>query len=222
MKRSEGEEAVMGGSSCSNPDSTNTWHGNGTIGMVFMHEGQGTLISALTVLAENSESVLSQKIVTPSMQRGAVYPKDFIGFTTKGLYGGDSNSDIAIVTLQEPLRKDFKYNYIQDIGDIKGYADAKVLERVRKFGAGSGYTEGIVSSVTFSTRYYGNIPVFPQCTLSDLLLINPIEKGDFATFGDTGSYIVNSDNMVVGMLLGFEEGFAYAMPSKNILKFLQS
>ena len=221
MERSEEEEAVMGGSSCSNVDSTNTWHGNGTIGMVFMHEGQGTVISAMTVLAENSESILSQKIVTPSMQRGAVYPKDFIGFTTKGLYGGDSNSDIAIATLQKPLHKDFKYNYIQSIGDIKGYADAKVMERVRKFGAGSGYTEGVVSSVTFSTPY-GNIPVFPQCTLTDLLLINPTEKGEFAIFGDTGSYIVNNDNMVVGMLLGFEEGFAYAMPSKNILKFLQS
>ena len=209
----------MGGSSCSDPDSHSVWHRNGTIGMFFMLKDQPTFIGAMSVFSMNSENPISQKVMTPSMQRGGIYPQDFIGFTTKSLYCGDSNSDISIATLQLPFHQNFIYNSIHTIGDIKGYADAKEREKVRKYGAGSGYTEGVVSSTTFTTTH-GGTPEFPACILHNQILINPIEKGEFAVEGDAGAYVVNKDNEVVGMIIGFHEGYTYAMPSKCILKFL--
>lgn len=54
------------------------------------------------------------------------------------------------------------------------------------------------------------------------MIVPPDEHGDnFAGPGDIGTYIVNSDNMVVGMVIGFGDGYTYATPSADILRFLR-
>lgn len=90
-----------------------------------MLQGTERVISTMSVFAMNSEDPVSQKVMTPSEQRGGIYPNDFIGFTSDSWYGEE---DVAIASLELPLHKDFKYDAIMNIGTIRGYADAQVRD----------------------------------------------------------------------------------------------
>jgi hypothetical protein len=102
----------------------------------------------------------------------------------------DADVDCGLVELKEDLVADISsssmVNRIEGIGDISGVAQAVCFERVRKRGAGTQVTEGIVVDV----RYEGS-----------QILIRPTGGSSvFADFGDSGSVLVNDSDKIVGLV----------------------
>lgn len=79
-------------------------------------------------------------------------------------------------------------NKIEDIGTIAGVAQAVCYEVVRKRGAATRLTSGVIVDVLFD---------------GSKILVNPcIGYDNFNEPGDSGAVIVNSANKVVGLLVG--------------------
>jgi hypothetical protein len=134
--------------------------------------------------------------------------------------------DAAIAKLDDDVKSD---PMIVDIGPVKGTAaiglqdilvklpDGSSLSRgyrVRKRGVTTLLTEGIVTSVdaTFENSDEKSVPVF----LSHQIVVQPMAgpyRGAFVLKGDSGSAVVNDQNMVVGLLIGGDaEGKGYVSP----------
>lgn len=91
----------------------------------------------------------------------------------------DASSKVAI---------DATENLIEEIGTILGVAQAVCYEVVRKRGAATRLTSGVVVDVLYE---------------GTKILINPCtEYPNFCEPGDSGAVIVNSANKVVGLLIG--------------------
>lgn len=77
---------------------------------------------------------------------------------------------------------------VHGVGLIQGVAQAVCYERVRKRGSATGVTFGVIVDVLYE---------------GSNILINPCtEFTNFTQPGDSGAVIVNSDNKVVGLLIG--------------------
>jgi hypothetical protein len=134
--------------------------------------------------------------------------------------------DAAIAKLDGDRQSD---PMIVDIGPVKGTAPISLQEilggpsnenseprgyRIRKRGVTTLLTEGIVTSLnaTFQNSDQNSEPVF----LRDQILVQPMAGlfyGAFALKGDSGSAVVNDENMVVGLLIGGDgEGRGFVSP----------
>ena len=91
------------------------------------------------------------------------------------------------------------------IGELKR-RDIRKKVRVRKLGAGTGGTQGIVDSVTLTFRVPGNSFLFQ-------IGIKPLPGEDrFSDFGDSGAVVVRG-NELVGLLHGVTDSGRIAVAS---------
>ena len=98
---------------------------------------------------------------------------------------------------------------------------------MKKFGASTGYTEGIVTSDTLSIEHSGdsNFPPFTLYNQIKVISADSTKWPAFAAPGDSGAFILNDDNQIVGMVVGggvssSGRPFAYANPIHDILRIL--
>lgn len=119
-----------------------------------------------------------------------------IGVVTNAVDDGDL--DCAIVEIREKLADKITnagtVNSIQDINNITGVSGVVCFDTVRKRGAATQVTTGVIVDIA----YDGN-----------RLLINPVPGtigGKFADFGDSGAVIVDNTDKVIGLLIGAERG----------------
>ena len=123
---------------------------------------------------------------------------DLVAHNTKGKKLG-SDVDVAIAKLDDKIEGS---NHVLTIGTLKGFNDAYVGMKVRKYGITTYYTEGQVIQVGVviidDNWYYTGLYIqqgYPK--------INPF--GRFSDHGDSGSVIVDADNYIVGLLWGGDD-----------------
>jgi hypothetical protein len=138
--------------------------------------------------------------------------------------------DAAIAKLDGDVKSD---PMIVDIGPVKGTATIGLQDilvsvpsggtevlgyRVRKRGVTTLLTEGIVTSIgaTFQNSDQNSESIF----IRDQIVVQPMAGpyyGAFVLKGDSGSAVVNDQEMVVGLVVGGDEtGQGYVSPIKEI------
>jgi hypothetical protein len=166
----------------------------GTLGcLVTMDDGSGKIVglTASHVVAYNTEDVL------PEREIGQPYKIVCCCCCVKNIIGKvldserDNKRDCAIIQLHDDIVDDIKtkgtINEILEIGNILGKAVAEHGTVVRKRGAATKLTKGVVVDISFG----GN-----------QILISPDDKDRFADCGDSGAIVVNERNQVIGLLWG--------------------
>ena len=142
--------------------------------------------------------------------------------------------DAAIARLDGDVKAD---PIIVDIGPVKGTAAISLQEiladasnenseprgyRVRKRGVTTLLTEGIVTAL--NGTFHNSDEHSEQLFLRDQIVIQPmmgLGHGAFTLKGDSGSAVVNDQNMVVGLVIGGDgHGRGYASPIKEIERLL--
>ncbi|MEX6688086.1 hypothetical protein QTN47_11305 [Danxiaibacter flavus] len=102
----------------------------------------------------------------------------------------DANVDCALIDLKQNLIDDISsssmQNFIEGIGGVNGVAQAVCFEHVKKRGAATELTEGIVVEVVFD---------------GSQILVRPDAGANvFADFGDSGAVLLNAANKVIGLI----------------------
>jgi hypothetical protein len=138
------------------------------------------------------------------------------------VYGRDPETQFTVDAAIAEFEGKIKYDpFIQDIGPVKGTATILPTDlangdfRVWKRGAMTQITEGIVISTDLTypdtknnMQWVNQIKVMP---------ISGLYRGIMCVHGDSGSVLVNKDNMVVGLIhQAGEDGSAFANHIKEV------
>lgn len=108
---------------------------------------------------------------------------------------------------------------IHRIGAPTGIRDPQPGERVRKTGRTTEYTEGIVTGLGAVVGVsYGTGKGTAQFV--DQIVIEQEDGGEFSAGGDSGSAIVGSDGMVVGLLFAGGSGRTIACKITEVVRLL--
>ncbi len=78
-------------------------------------------------------------------------------------------------------------------------AQAQAGDRVSKFGAATGFTEGVVADVSYPDHWYWE---YRSENAPRQIRIAPSGKGAFAEIGDSGAAVFNRRDEIVGILWG--------------------
>lgn len=118
----------------------------------------------------------------------------------------NNHLDCAVINLHDDIIAEIKsaggINKIAEIGSYKGKAIATAGMKVKKRGAATGLTHGIVKDVAFD---------------SNQILIGPDENYErFADFGDSGSIVLNADDRIVGLLWATERN-RFRIPHEPVI-----
>jgi hypothetical protein len=189
-------------------------HGKtGTLGCLARDKADGTAVYALTnqhVVADSEGKIsLSRPFLrldkTPDPGLDSFDPLGYTAAATR-----DQTIDAAL------LRIDAGFEWlpkIKQIGFVRGTHEVDLAEsvtlayRVRKFGARTGLTGGIVIAIAVE-----RVNVFDVYLKFDMIIrpnrpAAPHENDSayFSYFGDSGSVVVNDDDEIVGLLWGGEK-----------------
>jgi hypothetical protein len=189
----------------------------GTLGCVVFLAGDGGsyLLSAAHVLAPDGESKVGDVIVTAAQSRGGSQPiATLADFEPLRFDGTGNQMDAAIARL---VRKTDVVLNIPMIGLLQPEPMGPILyQSVRKFGATSGHTLGIVTDVSADVelRPIGQDPMLYRSAIHVAGCERPFSQG-----GDSGSVVVDAlSNRPVGILFGGDGGYrTFVTPMERIL-----
>jgi hypothetical protein len=201
----------------------------GTIG-AFVRPTQGggaAILSNNHVLANENRARRCDAILQPGGYDNGKNPEDAIAKLTKFIRlrrAGVNFVDAAIATVNEGVKTD--NTTLPGIGALKGVSTEPASEQleVRKTGRTTGATRGRVTAFELDR-------VMVDYDMGTLRFDNQLEidgdTGSFSSGGDSGSLIVNSDNLAVALLFaGSDQGGAhgygvtYANPIRTVLDAL--
>lgn len=90
--------------------------------------------------------------------------------------------------------------------------------RVKKMGSGTGYSEGMVVDVNYPDRAFVDGEAYDA---PNQLLVSPLGEGAFSKDGDSGSVLLDEQNLVVGLLWGSNaRGEGVACPIEPLVEAL--
>lgn len=120
----------------------------------------------------------------------------------KAIFGAEvpDQVDYAVADIAEGVEVT---NDVLEIGTLKGFGNAFVRQEVRKYGITTALTTGQVTYVGYYIIKPLNVYVYTGITIYEGWP-DIIYRGRFSDKGDSGSVIVNNDNLVVGLLWGGE------------------
>lgn len=130
----------------------------------------------------------------------------------------DDEVDVAVM---KPIN-DFKINAaIKGIGipyfsRTISYSDKNNKTRVVMFGTVSGYREGIVIDNSTEIEIYYDDKT--KNLFKNLITIKAESHPTFSIQGDSGSFVLDEDNYLIGMIVGGYKDISYAIPIETILK----
>jgi hypothetical protein len=149
----------------------------------------------------------------PSRVDGGSCPADTFGTLTRATLS--EHVDGSVITIDSGEATDCS---IEEIGDVKGQTAATLNTAVRKRGRTTGLTYGKVTSVDASvTINYGD--GLGSHTLKNQIRVepDPTKSAQFSDHGDSGSVVVDANNMVIGLLFGGSSVATYANPIQFVL-----
>ena len=197
-------------------NSSNTIDSFGSIGGSVLHKG-------VTYLMTCFHCVYEQKMNWTSIIQDVNTSVSFLA-DARPVIGGEikftiRNSSVDIALLQ--LKPGFEtQNIIPEIGQITGFEFLEKDDRykvwVSKYGAKTEYTEGVF------------LGIFPQLGapyppkkkihhLSNLLMFESKGSKPFADKGDSGSWIINSEKKLVGVVVMVKDGITFAISMNSIV-----
>jgi hypothetical protein len=164
----------------------------GTLGAaVYDLAGGGQLLlSNWHVLCGDPDCLPGEEIVQPGVFDGGEAPADTVGALAR--FADTNRVDAAVAAINGHR---FLRDAIPGIGLVRGATGGGLGMRVRKSGRTTGVTTGIVDDVSADVvvsgkQFFGQISVVPEDG-------EVIVRG-----GDSGSLVVDEQNMAVGLLFG--------------------
>ena len=183
---------------------TNDGEYDGTLGCIVTKVENGTreffILSNNHVLASLNEAPIGTLIIQNDISTFKLEDGDIIAtlanfiplnFTT-GKEEKINYVDCAIAKILDPS---IISNLIIDIGEIKGISHAVLNEKVKKVGFRTGLTEGNIITIGSTEKIIVSDEIsviFKDQILCDLI----------SDHGDSGAIALNSDNKVIGLLVG--------------------
>ncbi|MEM1834748.1 MAG: trypsin-like peptidase domain-containing protein [Thermosphaera sp.] len=206
---------VPAGVSCSRYDV----NGAGTIGWFLIDKDNGRLyiMSNNHVFTKENEGAFGDPIVQPGVLDGGNPDTDVVaelyGFVPIDFYG----TNLVDVAVAKPVDKSLFIPIVYNLGDVTGVRDPVLNERVYKTGRTTGTTSGVVYDVsaTLTIGYDKGSAVFTDVAL--------VQGSNIVGAGDSGSPVLSSDGMFLGMLFaGNDIGSVYVFSKAfNILSELK-
>jgi hypothetical protein len=196
----------------------------GSVGLVFVLNEKPAIISCHHVLASRWDAKTEEHLVQPCAYEGGRPPMNLAGRTINGWYGEMYNVDLGVA---EVLRaREYTTHHISRImSDLTGVTTAMVGDRVIKYGCGTGYTEGVVTSVDFDYRT-GVPPDFPEFVATGCIKVEADKASRcFASGGDTGAMVaLESNRRIIGMIIGGcdDPQLTVVTPIQIILQYINS
>ena len=186
--KQEKTAVLEGGLSISNQCNLRSY---GTLGIVLYSQNKPTALSCAHVMVSPPPQP-GQGVIEPGGPQGGTYPADSIGKVSVADYG-QNNVDAALIPIDGRASS---VGTVLNIGKVNGFGMAFVGQQVKKMGARTGFTQGVVSSTTFTWR-------LTDPNLGPITLYNQIRiDGEFALSGDSGSAVIDNNNYMVGMVQG--------------------
>ena len=201
----------------------------GTLGCLIQKNGQKFILSNNHVLANSNKAEIGDPILQPGPYDGGTYPDDHIAdledFVQINIIGLPSECAIATGTanllngiakllgshvrmqainqqalenlvdaaIARPLKPEDVSDEILQIGTIQGTAAGELGMAIKKSGRTTGLTTGVIEQVDVSVNVqYGQDQI---AMFTDQLMAGAISKG-----GDSGSAVLNDNNLLVGLL----------------------
>ena len=201
----------------------------GTLGCLIQKNGQKFILSNNHVLANSNKAEIGDPILQPGPYDGGTYPDDHIAdledFVQINIIGLPSECPIATGTanllngiakllgshvrmqainqqalenlvdaaIARPLNPEDVSDEILQIGTIQGTAAGELGMAIKKSGRTTGLTTGVIEQVDVSVNVqYGQDQI---AMFTDQLMAGAISKG-----GDSGSAVLNDNNLLVGLL----------------------
>lgn len=187
--------------------------GYGTLGIVLISRNLRVALSCPHVMV-NPPAGVGQGVIEPSGPNGGIWPRDSIGTVQLYRYGLQ-NVDAALVPIQGRLSSLFT---VINIGSVSNYGTAFVGNVMRKMGATTGFRRGVVGSTTATWRY---TTALGTITLYNQIRVDNAGGVDFALPGDSGSAVVNANNLMVGMVVAGTPGqFTICNTSADIARVI--
>jgi hypothetical protein len=192
--KQEKTAVLEGGLSISNQYNLGSY---GTLGIVLYSQNKPTALSCAHVMVSPPPQP-GQGVIEPGGPQGGTYPADSIGKVSVADYG-PHNVDAALVLI---VGRASNVATVLQIGKVNGFGMAFVGQQVKKMGVRTGFTQGVVSSTTFTfkiTSPLGSITLYNQIRID----------GQFALPGDSGAAVIDNNNYMVGMVEGGNDSPPY-------------
>jgi hypothetical protein len=164
------------------------------------------------------------EVYQPCLYYGSIY-NDLIGRTIRGYVGQiernfayDLYVDCAACEPEEGWRG--LTPQIHNFGRLRGVGYPKLKDQVKKYGAGTRLTTGIVLDTDATKK--ATYPELGQKTFYYQYIIGKVNQSDppFAASGDSGSIVVNVNNYALGMIFAADENYAVLNPMNMVLSAL--
>lgn len=212
----------------------------GTLGMVVRKAGVRHILSNNHVLAHSNNAKIGDDAWQPGSYDGGGIAEcighlsEFvpIGFTgdLSGCLGGIIGKVTSIIAklfgqtprdiinkvdaaIARPVRDEDVSDEILEIGELTGYGEAKVGDKVKKSGRTTGLTQGDVIAIDgVSNVNYGDgkIAIF-----EDQIVASAMSEG-----GDSGSGVLNEQNAAVGLLFAGSSSLTIINKIANVIEAL--
>ncbi len=125
----------------------------------------------------------------------------------------NNRENLVDAALAEPISREIFREELLDVGLVRGTREAEAGMEVKKSGRTSGLTSGIIRAVNVTIQVQvrpGATAIFTHQILSDLR----------SEQGDSGSLVLDGDNMAVGLLFAGSADFALMNRIELVLKLL--
>ncbi len=168
----------------------------GTLGAVVKDNETGNkmLLSNFHVMCIDDQWKVGDKMAQPSLVDGGKCPADVVGELQRAALTTDVDAAVSSHTAR-PISCE-----IQEIGKVKGTANAAVGLAVRKRGRTTELTYGNVDSLNMKVQIdYGNGLGVKTLTNQIHIAQDKSKNALFGNEGDSGSAVVNSKNEIIGL-----------------------
>lgn len=200
----------------------NTHQDGGTLGCIVKKKDTGYFLSCNHVLALGNNAEVNDPIISPSYQDGGVYPQDVVGRLSESYfainYEGINYYDAALAEITSD--RVMQTNMLPNIGNVEGTELPKKHMKVAKFGKATGMTYGEI----INTDYRMFVTINGKSVEFRKQFVIKGDQQTFATIGDSGAIIVNTETkMAVGLLSAVDSTGRYGIanrlePILNIFK----
>ncbi|MDI3534023.1 MAG: hypothetical protein PWQ82_388 [Thermosediminibacterales bacterium] len=125
--------------------------------------------------------------------------------------------NLVDAALAKPVSQDIIRSDILELGTVKGTASAEVGLAVRKSGRSSGVTTGKIKVINATIRVLmGDSESSEYAVFANQLVTEPLAQG-----GDSGSLVLDENNMAVGLLFAGSEKASIVNPIDSVMEQLK-
>jgi hypothetical protein len=196
----------------------------GTLGcfVVDRESGEELVLSNNHVLANENRAKRDDSVIQPGSLDGGRSPHHKIGTLSKyiPLRRWANSIDAATASLTDGI--EFYYNWLEQLGDIRGVRTdlPEEGEIVYKFGRTTGLTAGRVSAIEIDGLQVGYDT--GRLEFDGQIQISPLNDKPFSLGGDSGSLIVDRKRQALALLFaGNDADATFANPIGEVLNTMR-